>query len=87
METTSILAKDFSTLSISQIASEIRRDWKNVNYAAKPYLDAMGSLETAQDNFGFDSGKSIIAYFLGNASSYRGEIAKAIKKELNKRIK
>lgn len=89
METTiqNQLAEDFKSLSISDIALEIRRNWKNVNYAAKPYLDAMDSMETAQDTFGFASGKSVIGYFLANASSFRGEIAKAIKKELLKRIK
>ncbi len=89
METTiqNQLAEDFKSLSISDIALEIRRNWKNVNYAAKPYLDALDSMETAQDTFGFDSGQSVIAYFLANASSFRGEIAKAIKKELLKRIK
>jgi pyruvate kinase len=34
-----------------------------------------------------DSGKSIVIYFLGNAQTWRGPIAKAVKKELNSRIK
>lgn len=75
------------TRSLSTIASEIRRDWKNVNYAAKPYLDAMSCLNSVKDNYGLDSGKMIVAYFLSNASTWRGETAKAIKKELNKMIK
>ena len=47
----------------------------------------MSCLETVDDNYGADSGVSVVAYFLSNATTYRGEIAKAIKKELNKRIK
>jgi len=76
--------KQVVTRSLSVIASEIRKDWKNVNYAAKPYLDAMSSLDTIDDNYYADSGKSIVSYFLCNASSYRGENAKRIKKELKK---
>jgi len=74
-------------LSIAQIAKVISNDWQKVNYAAKPYLYAMLYLETVNDSYFQDSGKSIIAYFLANASGYRGEIAREIKKELNKRIK
>jgi hypothetical protein len=68
--------------TISTIAREISRDWKNVNYAAKPYLQAMRSLDSANDSFGYDSAKSIVSYFLANASGYRGEAAKAHKAAL-----
>jgi predicted RNA-binding Zn-ribbon protein involved in translation (DUF1610 family) len=81
-----LIAK-LSKMSLSEIAQIIRKDWKNVNYAAKPYLDAMSSLDSVNDDFGQDSGRSIVAYFLSNANSWKGETAKAVKKELNKRIK
>jgi hypothetical protein len=67
---------------ISNIASEIRKVWKNVNFAAKPYLDVMHSLETMGDQYGADDAKSIVSYFLSNASSWRGPDAKRIKQEL-----
>jgi len=73
--------------SISQIAGEISRDWKNVNFAAKPYLQAMYSLDSINDKYGLDSGRSIVAYFLSNASTWKGEKAKEIKKELNTILK
>lgn len=66
-----------------EIAREIRKDWgAKVNFAAKPYLDAMDSLGTVQDTFGYDSAKSIVIYFLSNAQSWRGDTAKRIKAEL-----
>ncbi len=65
-----------------QIARDIRKDWKNVNYAAKPYLDALGSLDQVTDNYYLDSGKSMVLYFLANAGTWRGETAKTIKAEL-----
>lgn len=77
----------FENMTIREIAAFIEKDWVKVNYAARPYLDAMYSLETVGQNYGADSGKSVVLYFLSNAASYRGENAKAVKKELNKRIK
>lgn len=68
--------------SIRSIALDIRKDWAKVNYAAKPYLDAMLELDSINDKYGFDNAKSIILYFLSNASSFRGEKAKALKAEL-----
>jgi len=80
---------DIQNMSYPQIAYLIRASWHNkkgestINYAANPYLDAMGSL--TNEGFGQDSAKSIILYFLSNASGYRGEVAKIVKAELKKR--
>lgn len=68
--------------NIHEIAAEIRKDWKNVNYAAKPYLDAMGALTDIDSKFFYDDARSILVYFLSNASSWRGDTAKAIKAEI-----
>jgi len=64
------------------IAREIRRDWKNVTYAAKPYLEAMATLNDIKEPFHYDSGKSVVLYFLSNAASWRGDTAKRVKAEL-----
>jgi hypothetical protein len=71
-----------TTRTLSQIASEVRKDWKNVNYAAKPYLDAMAELNSINDKYYLDSAKTIVIYFLGNAQTWRGDKAKEIKAEL-----
>lgn len=73
--------------SLYDIALDIRRDWKNVYFGAKPYLDAMSTLDSIHDRYIMDSGKSIVAYFLANARGWKGEKAKEIKKELNKMLK
>lgn len=72
---------------VSEIAQEISQDWKNINYGAKPYLDAMHTMTNVTDKYIADSGPSVIRYFLANASTWRGENAKRIKKELNDMIK
>lgn len=68
--------------SIRVIALDIKKDWVKVNYAAKPYLDAMLELDSINDKYYEDSAKSVVLYFLSNASSFRGERAKALKAEL-----
>jgi len=75
------------TRSLCTIARDIRSDWKNVNYAAAPYLDAMSCLGPITDAYGFDSGRNVVCYFLSNASQWRGETARAIKAELKEMLK
>ena len=67
---------------ICSIARDIKADWRNVNYAAKPYLDAMMEMDSTGWNYYQDSGKAIVGYFLANAGTWRGPIAQAIKAEL-----
>ena len=74
--------------TISEIASEIRKDWgAKIYFGAKPYLQAMQSLNSINDNYGMDSADSVIRYFLGNATTWRGETARRVKKELNDMLK
>lgn len=78
---------DLTALPVSELAALIRADWAKVNFGAVPYLDAMRHLNSSNDAYGLDSGKSVIAYFLANASGWRGETAKKVKAELNRRLK
>ena len=75
------------TRPIYEIAEEIEATWPNVNYAARPYLNAMHSLTSINDIYYHDNASSIVLYFLSNASSYRGPDAKRIKAELKKILK
>jgi hypothetical protein len=70
-----------------EIASEIRKEWPNANYAAVPYLEAMRSMASVNDTYGLDDGKTIVLYFLANAGTWRGEAAKRIKAELRELVK
>ena len=73
--------------SIWEIAEEIEQFWPNVNYAARPYLDAMHTLTSIDDMYMMDDADSVILYFLSNAGSWRGPDAKRIKAELKKMSK
>lgn len=76
-----------SPRALSAIAREIKRDWAKPYFGAVPYLDAMRSLVTMADEYGADSARSIVAYFLSNATSWRGETARRVKAELNAMLK
>lgn len=83
---------NLSTMPLFDIAFLVRKNWKatskkGIYFGAVPYLDAMASLNSVDDSFGYDDGRSILIYFLGNATSWRGEVAKAVKTELKRRIK
>jgi hypothetical protein len=67
---------------LSEIAIEIRADWKKVYFGAVPYLDAMSQLSSINDVYGVDSADSIVQYFLANAATWRGETARRVKAEL-----
>ena len=70
------------------IAQEIKKDWgTKVNYGAVPYLNAMTQLYSIDDMYYDDTADSVVRYFLSNARSWRGEVAKRVKKELNEIIK
>jgi len=65
-----------------QIAAEIKRVWPKPYFGAVPYIEAMESLDSINDNYFEDTAKYIVIYFLGNANTWRGEDARRIKAEL-----
>jgi len=86
-----MVVPDLSSLNLASIARIARSDWSKaksgVFYAAEPYLKAMGQLVDLNSFFGAESGDDIVLRFLSNASTWRGPVAKAVKAELNKRLK
>lgn len=75
---------------IYQIHNEIinmhRMAGKKIPAAAKPYVDAMGELGDISENYGADSGKSVVAYAISNLKFF-GARGKSIKAELTSRLK
>jgi len=69
------------------IAKEIAGDWNPVHPCAIPYFRALESLDSIEDDFLFDSGRSIVIYFLSYATTWKGDTARRIKKELNAMLK
>jgi hypothetical protein len=75
------------TRPLSTIARDIALNWANVNYAAKPYLEAMAYLNSIDDMYYADTAKSIVLYFLSNARAFTGDDARRIKSELKEMAK
>jgi hypothetical protein len=72
--------------SLKEIAQIILRDWSNVYFGAVPYLQVMAIMQTINDSYGYDDGHSIVTYFLSNAKGWKGDVAREVKKELNRRL-
>lgn len=89
METTTAI--DLSNYDISDLAWYVIRDHhsrqKPFSGAVIPYLDAMRKCTTLNDQYGCESAQSIVLHFLGNFSSARGEVSKAVRVELKKRLR
>lgn len=75
------------TRALSEIAREISADWKKPYFGAVPYLQAMHYLRKITETYEFDDARSIVAYFLSNAATWRGPVARRVKKELKDMLK
>jgi len=69
---------------LDEFARLIRADWRPISPYAAPYVSAMATMATIEDKYIKDSGASIVAYFLANAQTWRGPIARNVKARLNK---
>ncbi len=72
--------------SLRVIAKDIKLHWPKVNYAAKPYLDAMMELDQITDKYGMDDAEGIVLRFLSNAYTFRGPDARRLKAELQEML-
>ena len=73
--------------TLDTIAREIMQDWRKPYFGAVPYLQAMSTLTDINQPYGYDSGESIVRYFLCNASTWRGDTARRVKAELKGMLK
>ena len=78
-----------SKRTFQQIARDIKSTWLNVYFGAVPYLEAMLELDTTDPDAMYynDSAENIALYFLANASTFRGNDAKKIKRRTQKTYK
>lgn len=79
------IARECRTSMMEQASKASRnttRNWRMQFCHAVPYLDAMLQLNSIEENFYADTGKSCVLYFLANTSGWRGEKARALKAEL-----
>ena len=74
-------------ITVSEIAYAIAKDWQNVSPYAADYLNAMKQIQDIEGAYYADTAKSVVLYFLANASTYRGENARSYKALLKAMVK
>jgi len=72
---------------IFKIAKMVVEDWKNIPKSAMAYLDPMHIVTTIKDPYYQDNGEYLVRYFLSNATTWRGPVARAVKAKLNQLLK
>lgn len=70
------------TRPLHEIAHEIKANWPKPYFGAVPYITAMRQIDRITDDYGFDSADNIVRYFLTNAGTWRGDVARRVKAEL-----
>ena len=75
------------TRSLHEIAAEIRKSWPKPYFGAVPYLNAMVTLDSMSDHYGLDPAREIVIYFLANAQTWKGDVARRVKAELKAMLK
>lgn len=71
-----------------EIADEIKADAEHRAFwwKAKPYVEAMQSLDKITDMYMFEPADMVVRYALGNLIGWRGDTAKRIKDELREML-
>ena len=76
--------------TIKAIVADITSEWgekvNTVGYAAKPYLDALANIETAEEYYGADKAEHLVRYLLSNLAQFKGPQARALKEELRSHL-
>ena len=78
---------------LCDIAVDIKKAWREEGvftrsprpgfvYYSTPYIDALLTMQSAETDYGADSGISVVLYALSNLSGWRGPNAKRLKAEL-----
>lgn len=74
--------------TIRSIADDILAEWTpaKVHFAARPFLEAMQSLDEITDTYGADDAEYVVLRFLSNASQFKGARARELKEELRAKL-
>jgi hypothetical protein len=72
--------------TIKAIVADVFSEWgekvHTVGYAAKPYLDALSNVESAEEFYGAEKAEHLVRYLLSNLTQFKGQRARELKEEL-----
>lgn len=74
------------TKTIRELMQIVKSDWQRPYFGAVPYIEALLQCETMDSRYLFETARDLVPYFLCNANTWRGEIAKEVKAELKQRL-
>jgi hypothetical protein len=81
---------DVKGYDIPRLAGMARRDWsggkQSIPSEANRFLQNMYKVKNLGQRFGNMNGRQIVVAFLVNAKAWRGDIARAVKKELRRQV-
>lgn len=75
-----------SEASIKEMIAGCRMTWDEVSPEAEPYLQALEKMDNIMERSMNMAGVMVVVYFLGRSKKWTGPVARAIKKELRKRV-
>lgn len=78
--------EDLESMSIYRLMEVVKNDWSRPYFGALPYIAALMAL-TDNGYYEEDSWQCLAVYFLANARTWRGPLARDVKVELNRRLK
>lgn len=83
-----VIEYNLEKMTLSQISDLISNSWNNMPEKAYCYVEAMSQIESLEDKYGdYETGLEIVSYFLTNAKTWQGNIAKNVKQHLNNLIR
>ena len=91
-------------MRVARLAEKVLANWRSINHAARPYVDAMLQIDTlvvdvsavvdgekvtikTRVMYGAEYAMDMVSYFLSNAGTWRGEVARQVKDELRTMLK
>lgn len=75
--------QNYTTMSLWALARIIQNDWTDMPHVVRPYLNA---ILTTEEHKCFEGITTPVGYFLCNAHGWKGDVAHAVKAELNRRL-
>lgn len=85
-KTTTARSVNAGPRTIKAIVSDVITTWGDklptVGYAAKPYLEALTTVETTEEYYGDDKAEHLLRYALSNMAQFKGQRARELKEEL-----
>lgn len=72
--------------TIRELFLIVKSDWQRPYFGAVPYIQALLECETMDSRYLFETARDLVPYFLSNAATWRGPVAKEVKAELKRRL-